>query len=519
MISGERMPSPNSPMAVARILAAEREHLDGLTLRHWRGTWMNWTGSHWIEGEHAALRSELYKRLEGCYYPDKNNEPASWLPNKTKITNLLEALAAVVHLPGTADMPSWSPHRDSDPIGTCVACTNGVLEVSTRTLHQPTPRYFTSVAVPFPYRPGAAVPTRWMEFLDELWPDDPDSIAALQEWFGYVLSGRTDLQKMLMLIGPTRSGKGTIARILAQLAGSIAGPTLLSLGTDFGLASLLGKTLAIISDARLGRGHHVQVVVERLLSISGEDILDVNRKYKEPWTGKLGTRMMVLSNEIPQFGDESAAISGRFVVLSMNESFLGREDHTLYPALCAELPGILEWSLDGLDRLTRRGTFTDSAAGADAARTMRDLASPISSFVQERCELGDHLTPVDDVWAAWKQWAEESGVSKSSRQWLGRSLRAAVPRVRTMQPRGNDGRQYRAFAGIRLTDTHRHAQNRDSRDYPPYAREEEENPLPINGDGQTKKEISVSALQELCPTCDAPIDDHLPGCSLGATTA
>ena len=59
---------------------------------------------------------------------------------------------------------------------------------------------------------------------------------------------------MLLLIGPTRSGKGTIARMLTALIGSghVAGPTLASLGTNFGLSPLLGKPLAIISDARLG---------------------------------------------------------------------------------------------------------------------------------------------------------------------------------------------------------------------------------------------------------------------------
>lgn len=514
MSTGERMPSPNSPMAVARVLAGERQHLGDLTLQHWRGAWMTWTGSHWIELEHNALRSELYKRLEGCHYIDKNGEPASWLPNKTKVTNLLEALAAVIHLPEAVEPPAWVPQRGSDPAGTCVACTNGVLEVATRTLHQPSARYFNTVAVPFPYRANTAPPQRWLNFLEQVWPGDPDSITVLQEWFGYVLSGRTDLQKMLMLVGPTRSGKGTIARILAQLAGHVAGPSLLSLGTDFGLAPLLGKSLAIVSDARLGKGRGVQVVVERLLSISGEDILDVNRKYREQWTGKLGARMMILSNEIPEFGDESAAISGRFVVLSMNESFLGREDHSLYEALCDELPGILEWALQGLDRIAERGAFTDSAAGADAARTMRDLASPISAFVQERCEIGHHVTPIDDVWVAWKEWAEDAGVGKSTKQWLGRSLRASVPRVRTAQPRNEEGRQYRAFTGIRLLDTHRSAEKRDYSQYRSHVREGEGH-QGTNGfvepGFESLSASALSALQEPCPACDG-LGEHVPGC-------
>ena len=42
---------------------------------------------------------------------------------------------------------------------------------------------------------------------------------ALGEWFGYVISGRLDLHKILLMVGPTRGGKGMIARILSALIG------------------------------------------------------------------------------------------------------------------------------------------------------------------------------------------------------------------------------------------------------------------------------------------------------------
>ena len=132
-----------------------------------------------------------------------------------------------------------------------------MLYVASRELLKLTPRFFNRVAVPFEYESAAPEPIRWLKFLDQLWPDDPESIAALQEFFGYVLSGRTDLHKIMLLIGPTRSGKGTIARVLERLLGkgNVAGPTLASLGTNFGLSPLLGKPLAVVSDARLAGGN------------------------------------------------------------------------------------------------------------------------------------------------------------------------------------------------------------------------------------------------------------------------
>ena len=168
---------------------------------------------------------------------------------------------------------------------------NGLLDITSRQLQPHSPFYFNQTSVPFAYDAEAPRPTQWFAFLDELWPQEPEAIDVLGEWFGYVISGRLDLHKILVMVGPTRGGKGVIARVLTALIGrqNVAGPTLNSLGGDFGLAPLIGKPLAIISDARFV-GKNGNIVVERLLSISGEDTLTVNRKYRDQWTGKLPSR-------------------------------------------------------------------------------------------------------------------------------------------------------------------------------------------------------------------------------------
>jgi putative DNA primase/helicase len=268
-----------------------------------------------------------------------------------------------------------------------------------------TPRFFNGTSVPFEYDPDAEPAARWLAFLGELWPGEAASAAALQEWFGYVISGRLDLHKILLLVGPTRAGKGVTARILGELVGreNVAGPTLSSLNGDFGLAPLLGKSLAVVSDARLN-GRNASVVVERLLSISGEDTLTVNRKYREQWTGKLPTRLMLCSNELPQLGDASMAIAGRFVPLMLTKSWLNREDHELELALRAELPAVLNWALDGLERLVhQQGRFTRSPGADDAIVALQDLASrrvhprPLRPRIQARGTRGRALCRLEGL--------------------------------------------------------------------------------------------------------------------------
>ena len=103
--------------------------------------------------------------------------------------------------------------------------------------------------------------------------------------------------------------------------------------------------------------------------------------------GKLPTRLHVLSNELPKLGDASAAIVGRMVLPLTTQSWLGREDYALEPTLHTELPGILNWAMDGLQRLTvtNDNIFTRLASADEAITLMRDLASPVAAFVREQC--------------------------------------------------------------------------------------------------------------------------------------
>ncbi len=452
----EIFPPPTSPMAVARKLQPGWEQDGQLTLRCWRHTWMRWHRAHWAEVDEAEVKATLYRRLEHAQYlafVKGEPEQKPWAPTKRKISDLLDATAAITILPTTVDSPSWTDRREE---GVIVACRNGLLRVGDRKLLDHDPRFFNLVSVPFDYDPAAPEPTRWLEFLADTWTDeqgqiDQDSINLLQEFFGYVVSGRTHLHKILLIIGPTRSGKGTIARVLTSMIGkgNMAGPTLASLATNFGLSPLMGKPLAIVSDARLAGGSSHQVV-ERLLTISGEDTIDIDRKYKDPWTGRLPTRFMILSNELPNFGDASGAIAHRFMVLTMTKSWLGKENTALTKELTNELPGILNWALDGLARLAENGRFTEPVSSVEAVVSMKDSASPISAFVRECCEVGRGLDiAVDELWTAWKDWCEENGRDRpGTKQQLSRNLQAVVPQIRVFKPHGEP----RRYSWIRLAD-------------------------------------------------------------------
>jgi putative DNA primase/helicase len=429
---------PADPMATARTFASlHYEHRGQRTLLHHADEWRAWTGAHYPMIEEALIRTQLWNFLERAYQPGKG-QPVPFKPTTSRVNNALDALKAVSNLQAATRPPVWLRTKEPVPAREIIACSNGLLHLPTRRLLAHDPGFFTVNANSFDYDTDAACP-EWLQFLDDLWPDDSAAIDTVQDWFGYVLTADTQRHKMLMLIGPKRAGKGTIGRVLTALLGAdnVCSPTLSSLGTNFGPWQLVDKQLAIIADARVSGRADQHIIAERLLSISGEDLQTIDRKFKEPWTGRVGARFMILTNELPRIADASTALPSRFIILPLHKSFLEHEDHDLTDRLLVELPGVLNWALDGWQRLNQRGRFVQPESGAELVQELEDLASPINTFVRERCAVapGKEIK-VDTLFDAWKAWCTAQGRDHpGTAQSFGKDLRAAVPGLKRVRRR------------------------------------------------------------------------------------
>jgi putative DNA primase/helicase len=419
-------------------------------LRFHRGGFLYWTHGAYIELPPSDVRGKLIEHLDDKF--SKLNASAT--------NNVLDCVKAKCRLSHLIESPAWiGDHPGPWPADEILATKNALVHLPSLIdgkegyLQVPTPRFFTTNALDYEFDAIAPEPRAWMQFTASLWPDDPQAVAALQEWMGYCLTPDTRQQKIFFLIGPKRSGKGTIARVLRALVGSanVAGPTLASIATNFGLWPLLGKSLAIISDARLSGRTDGAIVVERLLSISGEDALTVDRKNLEPITCKLNARIMMLTNELPRLGDASGALTSRMIVVRMTESFFGKEDHDLTDRLLKELPGILLWSIAGWQRLRNRGHFIHPDSSLEMMGEFHDLASPISQFIRECCIVDVAATvsrsAIYDRYAEWARAAGKKHIDDEA--GFGRNLRAALPGLRDSQPRV-EGKQIRHYVGVGL---------------------------------------------------------------------
>ena len=409
-----------------RFLAACCTHPDGPTLLHWNGEWWSWAQDI---GRWATLPEHELMSMVTCWVKQEVDRLALEQnrfarPLSTRIVgNVTHMLRSLVTVPVAAlpAAPAWLRPQPGDPDASqCLPTRNAIVDLpslftnpeATTAIRPISPRLFATNTLDYPFDLNPPAPESWLNFLQSVWGDDVASIETLQEWLGYLLTPNTSQQRILLILGPRRSGKGTLARTLRSLVGeaNVAAPTLSSLAGPFGLQPLIGKTVCLCPESRLTGRIDTQAIVERLLSVSGEDPQSVERKHLTPWHGTLSCRFVLLGNEFPRLSDYSDAILGRLVVLKLTKSWQGKEDLDLGSRLEAELPGILIWAIAGWHRLQARRRFKQPETGQIELLEAAGLINPVGAFVHECCLIGpDHKATATELYQAWKDWCQRNG--------------------------------------------------------------------------------------------------------------
>lgn len=210
-----------------------------------------------------------------------------------------------------------------------------------------------------------------------------------------------------------------------------------------------------ITGMRIGGKTDQAALVENLLRISGEDSVTVARKYKDDWQGKLSTRFFIMTNELPKLHDPSGALASRFIPIVMTQSFLNQENPNLANELITELPAILNWAIEGWERLHTRGRFLIPPASAELMGDIADLGSPVLTFVKEMCVMeSEARIPKTRLYEAFRSWQRERGdpLSGDSASF-GRDLKAAFHgRIKAQKSR-NGKHRTAIYVGIKLAAT------------------------------------------------------------------
>ncbi|MEM6680744.1 MAG: phage/plasmid primase, P4 family [Pseudomonadota bacterium] len=412
---------------------AREHHLFRMT-----GQWFLWVGPCYQE-----LDKDLLQKMLAMWLVDRGKKPGSGLINTIRSHLIsLRAQAAV-------SLPTWKGKPLAENI---LSCRNLLVDLDTGNTFPHTPEYINLNALDYDYDPDAGEPTEWLKFLNSLWDDDPECIQVLQRIFGYLLSTDTSMHRMFQLMGPPRSGKGTIGDVMAEVIGrkNVCSPSLQNIAGNFGLSPAIGKQLMLLSEARLdGRTTNRGAITDVLLRVTGEDHFTIDRKHKEAWEGVLTSRIVIQTNEPLELADDTSALLSRLIVLPMTRSFKGKEDLGLKRRLRTERGAILKWGIEGWRLLkSDGGMIRQPPSGEEVLEATRAAASPLTGFLDECCGLDpDANVDKQALYQAYRRWCDGNGskpvplgkltsvlqasynVRQAKGPWIDKQLHLREPRV------------------------------------------------------------------------------------------
>jgi phage/plasmid-associated DNA primase len=182
------------------------------------------------------------------------------------------------------------------------------------------------------------------------------------------------------------------------------------------------KRALFIPDAHDTAPNKRGIAIERLKNIAAADPVTINRKnMKQQLNVILAAKLVLTANMHPKLLDESGALAAREILIMFENSFADRKDVQLTDKLKAELSGIANWAIAGLQRLrANKGEFTIGAKGQKALDDLKAEQSVALRFSNACCDVtrdSDDIVPLSLAYRAYELWAQEvEGLKPSQRR-------------------------------------------------------------------------------------------------------
>ena len=263
---------------------------------------------------------------------------------------------------------------------------NGTLNLTDGKLYKHDRNDFFRYVLPYDYDPKAKCPM-FEKYLSEVLPEREERMV-IAEYIGYLFTS-LKLEKVLFLYGAGLNGKSVLVDIIEALLGkeNISHESLSDMCGDNGSNSrsnLVGKLLNTCSDvsAKAFQGD----VFKRLAS--GEPI-SFKILYKDVNTSTDYAKQLFCLNELPRTSDTSNGYFRRFLIAPFpiqipKEKINPKLASTI---ISSELPGIMNWVLQGRERLLKQNAFTESKAMTKALENYK------SQYTTERKKGNSLLLP------------------------------------------------------------------------------------------------------------------------------
>jgi putative DNA primase/helicase len=285
---------------------------------------------------------------------------------------------------------------------------------------------FLTYQLPFSYDPEAEAPV-FQNYLRTVLPYQ-ELRDILAEYIGYVFipNHKLKLEKTILLFGTGANGKSVFFDVINALLGreNVSTYSLQNLTDKPGYYRAMIATKLVNYASEIN--HKLDPTLFKQL-VSGEPV-EARLPYGQPFIMENYARLIFNTNELPKDVEHTNAYFRRFLIIPFDviipESI---QDKTLANKIIAkELPGVLNWVLEGMKRLTKNKDFTFSEIVSNQIRTYKNESDTAWLFLEEIGYIPDtsNFKPLRELYSQYKSFCSENNYRAYSNRSFMKQLRS-----------------------------------------------------------------------------------------------
>lgn len=366
--------------------------------------WLIWDGKRWKIDNRKEIYRIAAKVLRGLYKSEDEGEQ-KWAKMCERLNVHKNSLSFLMSLvPG--DREEFDRHKYLFNVA------NGIVDLKTGKL-QPHDRELGITKITNIMFDESAKCPEWLSFLEQIFQGDEELIEYMQRLIGYSLTGEISEQIMVFLIGGGSNGKSTFINTIKDLMG------------EYGKQA---KSDTFIKKKETGANNDIaRLVGSRFVSaIESEDGEQLSEAFVKQITGGEPVLARFLRQEYFEFIPEFKVFfttNHKPVIKGVDEGIWRRirlipfnlqlpkekRDKKLPEKLSLEMPGILNWAIEGCLKWQQMG-LNEPRIVMKATGDYKDEMDILGPFMFERCHKQINAKiEAKELYEVYSNWCYKNG--------------------------------------------------------------------------------------------------------------
>ncbi len=293
-----------------------------------------------------------------------------------------------------------------------IAVNNGIFNYATKTLQPFSPEYIFLSKSHVNYNPNAALvtihnPDDGTDWDVESWlndlSDDPEIVELFWQMLSAIIRPFVRWNRSVWLYSTTgNNGKGTLCELMRNLCGNGTHTSinLSEFSKEFALEPLLHCSAIIVDENDVGRYLDSLAALKAVVT---NDIVQINRKFKDPIAFRFWGFMVQCVNDLPRIRDKSDSFYRRQILVPMDKCFTGAEKRYIKDDYLSR-PEVLEYVLKKV-LTTDFYEFSIPKRCRDLLGSYKELNDPVREFSSEFLDkFAWDLVPTEFLYDLYKSW-------------------------------------------------------------------------------------------------------------------